>query len=370
MKVCFVGSKNLKHMTLISLYTVFLEKNKITYDIIYIDYEGSDEQYQGCNRIYKYTLKTPKNFSLTNRLRSILSYRKYIRFAKKIISKEKYDFLIVWGDEAAALFSNFLTKHKCNQYSINIRDLWDFNDSKHSQRVFRSIDSARFTTVSSDAFLDYLPSNNCLFVPSYNKALLGEIKKECINRDIPVKQEKTINIVSIGAFRNDDYNKHIVDSFANDLRFRLKFIGKGSDRIAKYCSEKNYTNVECVGAFVPDKTIDYLSDAAIVNCAYGAASLAEKTKLPIRLYYAIFFHLPVLATSGTWIERKAKDLGMCISIPSEDLITNCDLPKMVYSQFSKIDHHIMHMKINNHINDIEKLHMDFEKELKTVLRIK
>lgn len=45
MKVCILSAVNIKHMSLITLYTEVLKQQGIEYDIIYMDKYGEDEPF-------------------------------------------------------------------------------------------------------------------------------------------------------------------------------------------------------------------------------------------------------------------------------------------------------------------------------------
>ena len=55
-KVVILCAANLKHMTLITLYTAILKQNNIDYDVIYLDRYGEQENNDAKNS-YKFNLK-------------------------------------------------------------------------------------------------------------------------------------------------------------------------------------------------------------------------------------------------------------------------------------------------------------------------
>ena len=52
-RVCIIGASNLINISLISIYTSYLEKNKVDYDLIYWDRKGLTELNKAKNA-YKY----------------------------------------------------------------------------------------------------------------------------------------------------------------------------------------------------------------------------------------------------------------------------------------------------------------------------
>ena len=173
--------------------------------------------------------------------------------------------------------------------------------------------------------------------------------------------EGAICITTIGTFRNDEYIKKLVDRLGMDKRFLLKFIGQGSERIEYYAAEKGYTNVVCRGAFPPEETAALLEDTDIINCAYGAETLAEMTKLPIRLYYAVYMLLPILSTEGTWITECASRLENAIVL-SKDL-TEKDLAQRIFDAYKCLDWEKMKLLLMQYRQKAEESHMVLEREL-------
>ena len=42
-KICIIGTSNIKHISLISLYTKYFDQHGMAYDIIYLDRYGIEE---------------------------------------------------------------------------------------------------------------------------------------------------------------------------------------------------------------------------------------------------------------------------------------------------------------------------------------
>lgn len=117
-KVCIVGAMNIKHMSLISLYTKYFDDNGISYDLIFMDRYGIDEKSTATN---KYTLHVNMNREWS-KFKKLLVYIKFRKYAKSIIFKNKYDIVITWQTFTAYLLADILmTKYK-DRYIVNVRD--------------------------------------------------------------------------------------------------------------------------------------------------------------------------------------------------------------------------------------------------------
>ena len=153
MKVAILSAVNIRHMSLITLYTDILKKNNIEYDIIYMDKYNEDELFD-CNTKYRYVnIVNRKAFKPIK----VLKYLMFIPYAKKILKKNKYDFIIVWNDVAIFMFADILRKMYPQKYCLNVRDNMYYDIRWLNRRYAKSFKKAAFVTVSSKGFLDILP---------------------------------------------------------------------------------------------------------------------------------------------------------------------------------------------------------------------
>lgn len=294
MKICIVSLMNIKHSSLISLYTDFFEKYNINYDIIYADKYNIDEDIHAEN-IFKYTL----NFKGTNSLViKILKYIKFSLFAQKKIFKNKYDVVIIWRTETAFLLlpSIILKKYK---YILNVRDYF-FEKNFIIQKLMKFIvNNSIVTSISSPGFLDFLPKNEkYVFVNSINSNVLNIASK-----NTEIKKKLPINISFIGYIRFIEEDKKLIKAFANDSRFMLSFIGEGSEKLQNYINHNNFKNIELTGGFPVSKTKDYLKSADIINNLYGNGIISLDTAISTRYYHSVVLNIPILVFKGTYMEK-------------------------------------------------------------------
>lgn len=76
-RICIVGTANLKHISLISVYTRYFDSEGIPYDIIYWDRYGIEEV-TTAHSVYKYYERGKESS-----LRRFLSFVKFRQYAKK-----------------------------------------------------------------------------------------------------------------------------------------------------------------------------------------------------------------------------------------------------------------------------------------------
>lgn len=315
-KICILSAVNIRHMSLVSLYTDLLRQNNMDFDLVYMDKYGEEEEFT-CSKIYRYINITrkyqPKLFSI--RILNIHKYLSFIPFAKKVIVENNYDFIIVWGEIAALLFADFLSSKYKGKYCLNIRD-YCFNKIRYvNNRLVQAIDSAVFTTISSDGFRKFLPKRDYLMVHSLNTTVL----KSCNPRNQLATDP--ISIGFVGYVRFFEVNRKILDIFKNDDRFKICFYGSMANVLKEYALKNNIRNVDFVDSFPVRKTAEYLSKIDLMNNLYGHGVISLDTALSIKLYHSVYNRIPVLVCPGTYGEEIVNQyhIGYVIKEYSENL---------------------------------------------------
>lgn len=298
-------------MSLISLYTSYLESNNIEYDIIYMDKYGTKEASNAKN-IYRHECKIDRSWSKAKKIKSYLSFRKY---AKKILIKEKYDFVIVWGIETSIMFVDYLVLSMKNKYILNIRDYPLIEKKLVFTLLKRIIKASKFTTISSVGFRKFLPSHNYIMMHSLNKNVLDELQQR---KKLRGKSE-VIRVCFLGYVRFFEQDKKLMDALANDDRYVLQFFGVGSEILREYAVKNNIKNVEFIQSFNVEETSKLLERADIINNLYGNESLSLTTAVSIKYYYAVYLRLPILVYEDTYMGEISNDIGFIFDENYTDL---------------------------------------------------
>lgn len=326
-KICILGTANLKHMTLISLYTEHFRKAEQPFDIIYLDKYHEIEEYDAQN-LYRYELNINKNWSF---VRKLMQYWKFKKYAIDIITREKYDFIIVWNEFTAFMFADFLRKKYCHSYCVNIRDQ-NFNKNPYVQYQYKKvIEKSCFSTVSSPRFVDIFPKSEYLFVHSYNEALVKELRPVEQKRDI----DMPIRLMFIGRMSYPESIHKTIDALGGDKRFIIYFIGAGCDEFKDVVEKKKVDNVVIKGAFDPKDTAKLLEEADIIYSLNKENDVHSDSLLPIKLYYAIKKHIPILAYKSSYTYEYANQHNMAIGIESKDFEQLGDIIHTAYKDMSQ-----------------------------------
>jgi len=324
-KIAILSAVNIKHMSLISLYTSYLEKNGIPYDIIYMD-KYDEEETIGANNIFRFVNPIDSKWGRTKK---ILTYFRFFSYARDILEKRDYDFIIVWNDIAISMFGLYLAKQWKNKYCLNCRD---YNGEKkwYVFHIFKkAIYNAAFTTISSEGFRSFLPKHDYISLYSYNKELL----ELCEPRESKQNLDKPIRISFIGNVRFFDENKKIVNLLKNDKRFELHFHGTNAEIMEEYAKSIGAKNVVCSGRFPVQETPKYLEQADIINNVFGIKTIGVRTLTSIRLFHAAYMNIPILVSQGSFMEEISTKFGIGFSVKEEDQ----DLGNELYSWYTNLN---------------------------------
>jgi hypothetical protein len=351
MKICILSIVNVKHMSMISLYTSYLEKNGIEYDIIYVD-KYNEEENIGAKNIYRYQLNVNRNWS---KIKKLYAYWKFKNYGTKIIKEKKYDFVIIWRTETALLFGGYLVSKLRGKYCINIRDYCFEKNPLVFNRMKKVIKGSHFTTISSDGFKSFLPEHQYINVHSFNEKLLESCKPKTNLR----MMKEPIKICFIGYVRFFDIDKKVIDTFGNDSRFVIQYFGEGSQYLEEYIKEKQYKNVELKKGFKVEETPKLLERADVIHNLYGYGNIALDTAISTRYYYALYMSIPILVFKGTYMEELSTRLGIGYAVDK----SFDTLPDKFYNWYHSIDYEKFKKNCNNEIKNIKKENTLFKEVL-------
>lgn len=311
MKICILSVVNIKHMSGISPYLHYFKENNIEYDVIYIDKYFKPEKIEAKN-IYRFELKIDREW---NRFKKIRMYYKFRSYAKSILKKNKYDFVITWGTETAFLFSDYLIRNLKNKYVVNIRDYARLDNKLKFKLMNELVKKSKFTTISSRGFEKFLPKFHYILMNSINYKIIDN----CTRREGLMDINKPLRISFIGYVRFYDNDKKLLKSLSNDKRFIIQYFGIGSDVLRDFAITNNIENVEFLSSFDVEETGKLLEKADIINNLYGYNDMALDTAVSIKYHYALNLKLPIMVYKNTYMEEISKGIAFVFDDNYEDL---------------------------------------------------
>jgi len=311
-KIAILSAVNIKHMSLISLYTDILKEKGIEYDIIYMDKYNEDEYFE-CAHKYRYV--NPVNQKWLRLLKK-LKYMTFYPYAAKILKKNQYDLIIVWNDVAIFMFAGLLPRKYKGRYCLNVRDNMWYDKKRFQKRYEKCFLNSVFNTISSEGFLEFLPPKaTYLPIQSLNLSALEGMKIH----DRMRTEGEPIKIGFVGCVRFYERNQKLLDAFANDSRFELHYYGKNANVLKKYADEKKIENTRFHDSFPVEDTAQYLEQVDVMNNLYGNGTLNIRLAISIKFYHALYSRIPILVSPNTYIGKLAKDIGVGFEIGDEKI---------------------------------------------------
>ena len=308
-KYCFVIIESLNRAPYLAKYLNILDKD---YDIIIWDRSGNSKN-PGANNFFVLNYKQGKNLNYFDKL---CGYICFSRFASHILKKNNYDGIFVFTANVGILCYKVLTTKYKKRYILDVRDYWQ---EKH--KIIYLIEkglvkNSYANVISSSEYKTFLPKAE--YVLTHNSQVIDDtvIKHFRNKRVLPKKQ---IVLACIGAVKYIEYDKKVIDYFANDSRFFLKFIGKGYEQLSDYCDSHKIRNIYIEGMFPMNETYDKYEEVDMILNMYGNHTPKLDYALSNKLYFAAQLGKPIVVCKDTYMERVATDNGFGIAVDIEDI---------------------------------------------------
>ena len=309
MKIGLLLPNNLYFCPYVKIYTKILEKNSISYDILYWDREDIAE-----DAAYRFSrLSSP----VATPLKKLFDWYLYARFLKKVLKKENYDKLIVFGPQLAIFLYDYLKKYYNQKFILDYRDL--SIEQQLKKRFEKVLKLSKMNAISSPGFKSCLPVGYS-YVLSHNFDI-DLVKQSISEKILPsalAKIDKKYAILTIGSIRDYIQNEAIIRAFANNLDYQVQFVGKGitSEKLQKYTRNNGVKNVYFEGYYRKEQEEKYIQNSSLINI-YMPPRM--DTALANRFYLSLMYCRPMITTANTVQGNYATQYRVGVAITSEDI---------------------------------------------------
>jgi len=346
-KVCFVSLGNLYLVPYIKKYISII---RCDYDIVFWNRHNIDE-HCGENEQFRYDYHISENVS---KFKKLVGYFGFSRFASNIIKKNKYSLIILLCTSAGMLLRSTLLKHYSGRFILDIRD-YTLEKNKVFYAFEKSlVNNSKLNVISSAGYKKFLPpgkyitAHNELDIP-YNT--VEKFRKKNRNTD-----NGKIILTNIGLIRFHSQNKKIIDTFGNDTRFELRFIGEGASQLSGYCQEKNIKNVVIHNRFSPEETFDFLWETDCILNLYGNNTPLLDYALSNKLYYSAKLGLPILVCPNTYMEEISVTNGFGFAVDLGDHNSK----EALWKYYHRINWNELYLKCDEFLNKVNEEQKIFE----------
>lgn len=317
MKILIIGFAKIKYMPYLNFYLENINKDK---NDVHLLYWNRDMQEEDISHIQNVTLHEYKHYQEddVSRLTKIGSFLKFRHFAKNLIKKENFDFVIVLTSVVAVLLSDVLKQYK-GKYIYDYRDITYENFAPYKRVVEALVKNSYYTFVSSDGFRKYLPEAcaDKIFT-TYN--ILVDSFKHRDEKLLYGTDSRKIRIAFWGYIRHEHLNMKIIDRLKNDDRFELHYYGREQDiakNIKKYVADTGVENVFFHGEYKPEDRYGFVRNTDIIHNMYDDSNMM--LAVGNKYYDGIIFCLPQICTEGSYMGElvESKGIGVALDPDSE-----------------------------------------------------
>lgn len=248
----------------------------------------------------------------------LLSFFAWRKECLKILNQNRYDNLIILSTVPAILLWTYLLLHYKGRYIFDIRDYTMESNYIFRKLVMKLVRNSCLTPISSKGFLRWLePSNKIIVNHNITVGNHTEFNPPEFSGD------KSINLSFVGNVRLDTQTRAMLISLGNNDRIQQHYFGRvlPTCDIEQVIKDRKLTNVVIHGPFdCADKKVIYCN-TDLINTVYvnseteDSISLGDSTPLPNRLYDALMFYRPLVASKGTYLAELVDkyDLGININ---------------------------------------------------------
>lgn len=283
----------------------------------------------------------------------------------KILKTNHYSGLIVLTTHPAILISSYLKRHYRNAYIFDIRDYTQEKYTVYRRQVMKLIDRSSLTAISSKGFMRFLeahpkivPNHNITVQPGNTVSELNETKRP-------------IEFSFVGNVRLDRQTEAMLLTLGNDPNIHMRFVGRivPGCRIRELIQEHGITNVSLEGAFDVSQKPEIYADTDLINTVYAndtedRLALGDSTPIPNRLYDALVFRRPMIASRGTYLAQIIEKYHLGLVVNGFDK----DLSEQIETYFRTFDHKAFSKGCTELLKEVTEEEEIFLCRLKDVLK--
>lgn len=327
-KILIVCTSSRQYSPYIEFYVSICLDNNLDFILVTKEKEGyiSDSPYH-------------KPFILTNDMlakHSIIRTLIWHKYIRQIIKKEGCNKLIVLTTRTAVILSPVLFISKC-KYIFDIRDYT--NEHKKWWRILEKIiiEKAEMTVVSSAGFLYWIPCHKNIRI-THNMPSSFSLKP---NARLKTSDLCIVKIGYVGLVDYYEQNKNLLIKLSKCKRYKFKYSGTVTERckLKEFVENNNFTQVQFTGSFSNTEKPELYNDVDMINAIYGNDSLIVTTALPNKLYDALIYKIPIIASKGTYLGKivEANHIGIAVDVVNDDVQALMDnyWDNFVYDEFEK-----------------------------------
>ena len=353
MRIGLLLPLNISVAPYLKIYTKVLDQlPDVEYDVIYCDKRGKKEPAK-----HRFTLKTKDNVS---KLQKLTYYFLYSRYLLRVLRKEKYDKLIVFGPQIAIFIQSYLCKHYKDRFIMDYRDL--SIDRIFKKRYRKIVDASACNVISSPGFKEYLPEKDYILSHNFDidivEKAIADIRTE---PNQLTRNDGKYHVMTIGGIRHVEQNREIIKALADNDKFQVTFAGWGFGvpALQKYVEENGIKNVSFTGFYNKQDEPGIIAQATFLNIYYSLEP-NPRTAISNRFYNSLIYRKPMITTIGTIQGKYAADYQVGLAVKNAENLA-CEI-EQYYQQFDSETYEQQRLKL---LQSFRQDYQVFENALKT-----
>ena len=335
MKVAIVAFNNIKYSPYVKTYSNLLDERNISYDVIIPNRNGFEEKLG--ETLYALPWDAGKH--------KALNFLSFASSAKKILKKNKYDFVFVLTTMPAVLLSSFLVRNYKNRYLVDVRDYTYEGVKLYALLEEKVLKHAAARVISSLGFQAFLPQLDYLLCHNTSYDLTRS------KQEFQKKKDGPIRIGYVGSVAYAPHCKKVIDLVDQDERFEVYFYGnetRGTE-VSSYVAAKNNPRIRFFGPYNPEDKEGIVESVDILFNVYGNATPLVKYAVSNKLYDAFYFKKPLLTSPETIMSELAGEFSF-------DIDASCDSAEALYTWYQSRNGEemisYMNSKLLEYANDV------------------
>ncbi len=332
MKILVMGFTKIKYMPYMNFYLQNIDADQHEVHILYWNRDLQEEtigQYSGYT-FHEFLSYQEDDVSPVFKIRNFIKYR---QFAKRVIHKEKFDYIFVLHSLPAVLIADVLRKQYPGRYIFDYRDSTYEGFAPFKRIVGQIVGDSVATFVSSDAFRRFLPAQYESKIYTSHNLLTDSLSHRDEKEKYGVPSDK-IRIAFWGFIRHETLNKEIIRKLAGDPRFELHYYGREQQvalNLKQYVKEIDGKNVFFHGEYTPEERYTFVRSTDLIHNLYHD----ENTMLAMgnKYYDGVIFKIPQLCMRGSFMAEKVErgNVGLACD-PNEP-----DFADKIYAYYQQLD---------------------------------
>ena len=332
MKILLIGFSKIKYMPYINFYFDNLSAEEHELHVLYWNRDLKAESLDEFKRvtIHEFAESQRDDVAKLSKIKNFLKYRKY---AKKLIRKENFDFIIFLHSLPGVLLSGLLRRRYKGRYIFDYRDLTYEGFSPYRKVIHSLVRHSCATFVSSDGFRPFLPLDCVDKIHTSHNFMADSLH----HRGTGGKDFVTVPCIRVafwGFIRDERINLLLIDRLGNDCRFELHYYGRESrvtQNLQNHASTIGAKGVFFHGEYTPAERYDFAKKTEIIHNMFSDKNMM--VAMSNKYYDGAIFHIPQLCMPGSVMGQNAEKAGIGFSCdPSQE-----DFADQVYDYYKALD---------------------------------